>query len=484
MAQQTKDRVLAGRYRVLERLGSGGMAVVYLAEDERLGRRVAIKRLHADSHDDTAARFAREAKLLASLNHPNIVSVFDTVSDGESVLIVMEYVEGETLNEALRRGPLDPERAAAVIEGVAAALDHAHQHGVVHRDVKPGNVLLGRDQVKLADLGIAKAAEGTQVTRTGTVLGTPSYMAPEQLEGRQLSPAVDVYALAAVAWEALAGRKAREGRTPMEIAHRAATEPPPDLREAWPAAPAAAADVLRRGMARDPSARPSSAGALARQLSSALTREDRTAATRVLAAAAPPAGSGVSRGPVRRGLAAWVPLVLLVAVVAAVVAVAAGDGDDPDRGAAAPAQPAPDPAPREEQAPREQAPEAESRRPADPVAQGVDLNNQAFDLMGQGRHQEAVPLLRESVELLEGSGRVEYWYALFNLGQSLRLSGSPAEAIPFLEQRLQYPDQRGTVERELELAREQAGQGGGGEDGGGGGEGRGNGKGKGKKDDD
>jgi len=290
MATTASGVLLAGRYRTIERLGAGGMATVYLAEDERLGRRVAVKRLHAESPEDVGERFAREARLGASLNHPNVVSVYDTVTDENGVLIVMEYVEGPTFGHALGDGLLTPERALEVLGGVAAALDHVHEGGVVHRDVKPANVLVGRDgTAKLTDLGIATASEGAQITRTGTVLGTPAYMAPEQLEGGAMGPAVDVYALAAMAFEVLGGRKARTGRTPVEIAHRATTEPPPDLREAWPEAPAAAAELLTRAMDRDPAVRPTSAGALVRDLGAALHAGGAPSAA---------AGAGVSRdGP-------------------------------------------------------------------------------------------------------------------------------------------------------------------------------------------
>src|SRR5918996_438035 len=213
------------------------MASVLLCRDERLDREVAVKRLHADSPGDVEQRFVREAKLGASLNHPNLVSVFDTATDDEGVLIVMEYVEGEALARALKRGPLPPERVASIVRDVGSALDHAHAQGVVHRDVKPGNVLLRRDGVtKLVDLGIATASDQTRITHSGMVLGTAAYMAPEQLEGGETSSATDVYALAVVAYEALTGERAREGRTPLEIAHRIATDPPPDLRDSLPGA--------------------------------------------------------------------------------------------------------------------------------------------------------------------------------------------------------------------------------------------------------
>ena len=259
------------------------MASVLLCQDERLDRRVAVKRLHADSPADTERRFVREAKLGASLNHPNLVSVFDTAVDDEGVLIVMEYVPGEPLSKALRHGPLGPRRVARMASELGAALDHAHVQGVVHRDVKPANVLLRDDGVtKLVDLGIATAADGTRITRSGTVLGTAAYMAPEQLEGREPGPAVDVYALAAVCFETLAGRRPREGKTPMQIAHSIASAPPPDLREHWPAASPAVAEVLKRAMARDPEERPESAGQLGAELARALEEEPRTAVTRRL----------------------------------------------------------------------------------------------------------------------------------------------------------------------------------------------------------
>ena len=323
---ESEDGLIAGRYRRLGHIGAGGMARVYLAQDEKLGRKVAVKRLHSDSPDDAAGRFEREARLGASLNHPNLVSVYDIETEPESVLIVMEYVEGQTLRDVMADGPLGIEQAISVVRDVGAALDHAHAQGVVHRDVKPANILIRGDGVaKLADLGIAKAAESTQLTSTGMVVGTASYMAPEQLDGSSAGPATDIYALSAVMYEALGGEKARDGSTPVEIAHQVANNPVPDLRNEWENAPPGAAEVLKRGMARDPADRPESAGQLARDLEKGL-REGATAATAALPAedrtAALPAAAPVSRAPVspprrpspaggaarKRSMPAWLPV--------------------------------------------------------------------------------------------------------------------------------------------------------------------------------
>jgi hypothetical protein len=517
----TQGTLLDGRYRVIRHLGSGGMASVLLCQDARLGRQVAVKRLHADSPADVEQRFVREAKLGASLNHPNLVSVFDTAVDDEGVLIVMEYVPGEPLSKALRHGPLGPRRVARMARELGAALDHAHGQGVVHRDVKPGNVLLRDDGViKLVDLGIATAADGTRITRSGTVLGTAAYMAPEQLEGREPGPAVDIYALAAVCFETLAGRRPREGKTPMQIVHSIATSPPPDLRDHWPAASPAVAEVLKRGMARDPEERPQSAGELGTRLARVLEEAPRTAVTRHHPRRAPapvsppraepaeaargngsggrpPAGTLPARSdPRRRGYLPLLVAGLLIALAIATLAIvlASGDGDgggetrdragqpagqtgqergerggeQRERTAEAPAEPAPDEPASDEPAPDEPAPTPEP--PAEPAPEagqpgggdpsGAQLNAQGFELMSVGRYDEAIPILQRAVESFpEGTSDLNYAYALFNLGRSLRLAGRPAEAIPVLEQRLQIPNQRGTVKKELDLARQEAGQG-------------------------
>jgi serine/threonine-protein kinase len=449
------------------------MASVLLCHDERLDRRVAVKRLHADSPGEIEQRFVREAKLGASLNHPNLVSVYDTAVEDEGVLIVMEYVQGESLALALLRGPLEPAHVAGIAEQLGDALDHVHGQGVVHRDVKPGNVLLRDDGVvKLADLGIAVSIDQTRVTQSGVVLGSAAYMAPEQLEGREIGPAADVYALAAVCFEALTGEKARPGRTPVEIAHSVATTPPPDVRSHVPDLPAAAADALTRGMALDPAERPRTAVRLAAELADALRRPPprrvATTASRRPATASP-------RRPLAGVLAAALIALAAAAVVAAVM-LSDGGGDNGGERSARPAedqqsqaqqrdsessQPATQPSGSQssESAPAEQPAAPDTSSAVDP-ARGASLNAQGFALMGQGDFAGAVPVLRQAVASWpEDSTDLEYAYALFNLGKSLNQSGSPAEAIPYLEKRLNWSNQRGVVKQELKLARQNAGQG-------------------------
>jgi len=478
--------LLANRYRVLERLGAGGMAAVYLAHDERLGRDVAVKRLHRVEHEDVdARRFQREAKLGASLSHPNLVSIFDTEEDDESVLLVMEYVDGETLGDLLARGPVDVDRAIEIIRAVAEALDHAHASGIVHRDVKPANVLLGRDgTVKLADLGIAKAIERTDITGTGTVLGTPAYMAPEQLQGADLGPAVDVYALSAMAFELLTGRKARRGRTAVEIAHQVVNEPPPDPRDVNPAIPASAAEAIRAGMAKEPAERPRSAVELAKRLEGCVGK----GTTRRMERARPVTPVPVTPRtgtppylvkPTRR--IHWLPIAGLVAVAIAAIAVAlaAGGGDDsapqPLAGNGKQAEkkkdaekPAALPTESEEPAAEEPAAEAPAvdgvptPSGAGGTAEAERLHIEGYNALQAGDYDTAIELNTQAIEAFpEGTtweANINYAYALYSLGSALRLAGRPDEAIPVLERRLEIPNQTETVQHELDLARAQAGE--------------------------
>src|SRR5690348_17226730 len=208
--------VFAERYRVVRRLGAGGSGAVFLAHDEVLSRGVALKRLHgAEVTAATAKRLAREARIMAGLRHPGLVTVYDMLTDADELLLVMEYVRGETLADVLADAPLEWERIAGPLEQIAAALDYVHDQGVVHRDLKPSNVLVASSgRVKIADLGLATAAEITNITPPGTIVGTPAYMAPEQARAvPECPPAVDIFALGTIVFQALAGALPRSGST-------------------------------------------------------------------------------------------------------------------------------------------------------------------------------------------------------------------------------------------------------------------------------
>ena len=264
--------LVAGRYRLERSLGQGGMATVFAARDEELHRPVAVKLLAENlGHDpELRARFLREARLAARLSHPNVVRVFDAGEDEGRPYIVMELVDGETVADLLvRRGRLDPAEAVALGRQAAEALQHAHDAGLVHRDVKPQNLLLRRDgTLEIADFGIARAAETTRLTLAGTVLGTAAYLAPEQALGEDVGPAADVYSLGAVLYELLAG----EPPFRFESLAQLAAERPPlrPLRELAPDVPQALEDVVMSTLARNPTYRPASAAELGAELAAAV----------------------------------------------------------------------------------------------------------------------------------------------------------------------------------------------------------------------
>ena len=235
------DRVLSGRYRVVRHLARGGMAEVYLAHDQLLDRRVAVKVLFPELAQDASfvERFRREARAAAGLNHPNIVSVYDFGEDGGSYYIVMEYVDGTTLRDIIRSdGPLEARRTATLGADVAAALAVAHAHGIIHRDVKPGNVLIAGSVpernvdsvVKVADFGIARAGDPREsLTMTGAVMGTATYLSPEQAQGGPVDASSDLCGLGCVLYELLCGSPpfgSAADRSPVAIATRHVREPP------------------------------------------------------------------------------------------------------------------------------------------------------------------------------------------------------------------------------------------------------------------
>jgi eukaryotic-like serine/threonine-protein kinase len=255
------SQLVAGRYRLGDQLGIGGMSTVRLAVDERLEREVAIKLLaeHLAQDDAFVARFRREALAAARLVHPNVVQVFDFGLDERSGrhYIVMEYVPGQSGAEILRdRGRLDVPETVDIVGQSCRGLDYAHRNGVVHRDVKPGNLLSSREGiVKLADFGIAKAAEDSNITQVGSVLGTAAYLAPEQARGEPAGPAADLYALGVVTYQFLSGRLPYEAASLTELALKQQREPPPRLDAVNPEVPPALADAVARALALDESER-------------------------------------------------------------------------------------------------------------------------------------------------------------------------------------------------------------------------------------
>jgi serine/threonine protein kinase len=293
------DALFAGRYRLERRLGVGGMATVQLAFDTRLERHVAVKLLAEHLAEDGAfvSRFRREALAAARLVHPNIVQVFDFGLDESTHrnFIVMEYVTGQSCAEILREQPmLPPNEAVDILTQACRGLDYAHRNGVVHRDVKPGNLMRSDEgMVKLADFGIAKAAEDSDITKVGSVLGTAAYLAPEQARGEAAGPSSDLYALGVVAYQLLAGRLPYEAASLTDLARLQESGPPQRLDELQPAVPAGLAAAVARALHRDPERRYADAAEMESALRDGLRGQapaetdatraiDETAATRML----------------------------------------------------------------------------------------------------------------------------------------------------------------------------------------------------------
>ena len=270
-----------GTYEITARLGAGGMGEVYRARDTRLDRTVAIKILpeHLSSNPQLRERFDREAKAVSSLSHPHICPLYDVGHQDGIYYLVMEHLEGETLASRLKKGPLPPERAVEYAIQIADALDTAHRHGVIHRDLKPGNIMLTKTGAKVLDFGLAKVrgaepvagmtalpTQTTPLTVEGTILGTLQYMAPEQLEGKEADARTDIFALGAVIYEMATGRKAFEGKSQASLISAIMSTEPPPISTPQTMTPPALDHVVRSCLAKDREARWQSARDLETEL--------------------------------------------------------------------------------------------------------------------------------------------------------------------------------------------------------------------------
>jgi eukaryotic-like serine/threonine-protein kinase len=443
MAVETE--LLPPRYRSPRRLGRGAMGDIYLATDELLGREVAVKVL-ADRYaadEGIRKRFKREALAAARLSgEPGAVTIFD-VGDWEGrPFIVMEHLAGGSLEDRLRReGAQPPERAVAWLEQAAGALDAAHRHGIVHRDVKPANLLLNeRGEVTVADFGIASSAGMDSMTLTGTVLGTAGYLSPEQAQGERSTPASDLYALAVVAYELLSGERPFERESPTAEAAAHVNTPVPSIAARCENLSPEVDRVFQRALAKDPRQRHGSAREFVAELRDAIFSSAGT--TRELVP------TRERRSPARVVLP--VALLLLAGGIGAAVAaiVTTGGSSKPQvvthtvtgpggtttvrqtvtHQTTAAANPPPPPPP----------------PPAAVTGDGHSLNDQGYSRIQGGDYAAAVPLLQAAVQKLRGVGPGDPYegFANYNLGYALYRLGRCGEAISYLQRADQLEPQR------------------------------------------
>ena len=459
----TEAGVLPDRYAEPRLIGHGGMGEIYLARDRELGRQVAIKLLDERFADDESLRrrFQREALTAARLSgEPHVVTIFDVGEWHGRPFIVMEYLPGGTLADHARERPVEHGQALAWLAQAAAALDSAHAEGIVHRDVKPPNLLFdGRGDLQVVDFGIARAVDDTMgMTAAGTILGTAGYLSPEQALGEPATPASDRYGLAVVAYELLTGGRPFEGGSATAEAAAHIHKPVPPASERGVGLPRAVDAVFERALAKGPEDRYRSAEDFVAALSSALRPREKTAPTRVLPAATPP---GL---PARKRSRAVVPVLvgalLLAGLLAAgiVAALVSTNGDD---------SPEQTPAPGRETVTQEvtiegeattvtqevtTSPEEETEPPPETgltPTEAAALNDEAFtEHMQQGDYEGALPLLERAVPALRGtySGDFPYEaYAEYNLGKTLAELDRCDDALPHLERSEELQGERGPI---------------------------------------
>jgi len=455
--------ILPPRYRDAERIGHGGMGDIYRATDSVLGREVAVKILADRYAQDKPVRerFTREALAAARLSgEPNIVTIFDVGEHNGRPYIVMEHLGGGSLDDVIRSGGAQPpQRVFTWLEQAARALDTAHARGIVHRDVKPGNLLLDRERnVYVADFGIASAAGMDSLTMTGTVLGTAGYLSPEQAQGERATPASDRYALAVVAFELLTGSRPFEADSPTAEAAAHVNAPVPSI--------SARADLPReldrcfeRALSKDPARRFPTCAEFVAALRSAFA--EAAGQTRQLAPV-PPTAATRTLPPPRRSSSAWPLLIALIvagAVAGALLAYFLTRG-----GSSSP--PAPTTIITHVQtvttqgqvttverpvtvttSPTSRPPATSSAPPAPSGQSGVDLNNAGYAKMQAGDYARALPLLEAAVQKLDGTGVLDEAYAKYNLAYTRYHLGNCDGVLDLLDQAEAIEGRKGPIDR-------------------------------------
>jgi eukaryotic-like serine/threonine-protein kinase len=471
---------LPDRYRVVRHLANGGMASVWEAHDELLDRSVAVKVLapHLGQDDRARRRFGREARAAAGLSsHPNVVTIYDVGEYDDRTFMVMELMRGGSVADRLRSGQaIARETVLDWLHEAAAALDAAHDANIVHRDIKPANLLLDeRGRLAIADFGIARIAMEDQLTQTGQVLGTASYISPEQAMGEPATAASDRYSLAVVAYELLTGARPFRGEhfAAQARAHVEDAPDPPTSRR--PELPSEVDAVLLRGLAKEPDRRWPTSSEMVDRLEEALDAGPPTAPTRPIAAAPPPLPPTTGRrhaaavparprrgsGPVLLGILAG----LILLGVLAFVLFSGGGGDKPSstnrpRASTTPhrtATPKPKASATHTPTPTATATPTPTATPPSSGATGLDkaraLQLQGFQADNAGDYARGAALSRQALDACGGTHQLDpCGYAAYELGKALNRSGHPDQAIPYLEQRLSYGPSA-EAQRELDAAR-------------------------------
>jgi serine/threonine-protein kinase len=448
--------ILPPRYRDARPIGRGGMGEIFCATDTELGRKVALKVLAARFAENKPlrARFEREALAAARLSGtPHIVTIFDVTEHAGRPIIVMEYLAGGSLEAQIAGVPCPTAQALRWLDEAAGALDSAHAAGVVHRDVKPANLLLdGRGALHVADFGVASAAGLDSFTQTGTILGTAGYLSPEQAQGQRTTAASDRYSLAVVAWELLTGRRPFAADSPTTEALAHVNAPVPRASEANRALPRQLDSIFERALAKDPGARYATAaefvGDLRRALDDAagdtwIEPPRVAAATRIV-----PAAGSASR---RRWLLAAVVALLLAAGAAVALLAARSDGTTaPELRTVVHTVTTPGQTVRETvtTAPATTAPATTAlATTASGSSDGASLNNAGYTKMQAGDFNGALPLLEQAVQKLDGSGSLDEAYAKYNLAFTRFALGDCTGVASLLDQAQAIEGQRKPIDR-------------------------------------